>query len=324
MKSNVIIKCDVPEDVLLTIAIPTYKRFDLLKETLRSVFSLEFTIPIEVIVVDNDPDSISLTLSEMNEFSNEEFTYYKNIENYGMFDNWNQCLKLGQGKLITILHDDDLLCSNFPYELESFLKNNNTDNNISLIGFGHHLLEQREVEDKVARNVIYNISKTIFNLSRRCVEEEKVVSITLNKLFWGNIFSGTLGVVMDRKKALSISGFDKNMYPVSDYDFWVRWVQKYGPIKYNKTKVSYYRVLNNESMRPEVISDFINKNYALRLRIIKDNPQLINQKNNAIYLKKLDTFSFNIAWSKGRNYKLGLFGTINYIYLKLRCSVFRK
>ncbi|EIR00324.1 glycosyltransferase-like domain protein [Yersinia pestis PY-05] len=32
---------------------------------------------------------------------------------------------------------------------------------------------------------------------------------------------------MDRNKALSISGFDERNYPVSDYDFWIRWIQKY-------------------------------------------------------------------------------------------------
>ncbi|WP_145500740.1 glycosyltransferase family 2 protein, partial [Yersinia bercovieri] len=122
MKSNTIIDRSCDDDVLLTIAIPTYKRFELLKETLRSVFSLEFNIPIEVIVVDNDPDNSELVLSEMKEFEHCDFIYYKNIENYGMFGNWNQCLNLGRGKLITILHDDDLLCANFPYELERFLK----------------------------------------------------------------------------------------------------------------------------------------------------------------------------------------------------------
>ncbi|WP_016604293.1 glycosyltransferase, partial [Yersinia pestis] len=89
----------------------------LLKETLKSVFSLEFNIPVEVIVVDNDPEHPELVLSEMAEFERYDFIYYKNIENYGMFGNWNQCLNLGRGKLITILHDDDLLCANFPREL---------------------------------------------------------------------------------------------------------------------------------------------------------------------------------------------------------------
>nr|ACV52998.1 putative glycosyl transferase [Yersinia pseudotuberculosis] len=324
MKSNIIIDNSNSDDVLLTIAIPTYKRFGLLKETLKSVFSLEFNIPIEVIIVDNDPEHPELVLSEMAEFECHDFIYYKNIENYGMFGNWNQCLNLGRGKLITILHDDDLLCVNFPRELERFLKEHGCHDDIPLIGFGHHLLDQRKSEDKVNKNILYKISKKIFNAFRKYIIKPKVVSITLDEIFWGNIFCGTLGVVMDRNKALSISGFDEKNYPVSDYDFWIRWIQKYGPIKYNKTKVSYYRILDNESMRPDVISDFIIKNYNLRMRIINENPSLISQKANVSYLKKLDEYSFNIAWRKGGSYNLGFFGTIQYIYIKIRCGILKR
>ncbi|PVF22106.1 glycosyltransferase family 2 protein, partial [Yersinia pestis] len=167
MKSNIIIDNSNSDDVLLTIAIPTYKRFGLLKETLKSVFSLEFNIPVEVIVVDNDPEHPELVLSEMAEFERYDFIYYKNIENYGMFGNWNQCLNLGRGKLITILHDDDLLCANFPRELERFLKEHGCHDDIPLIGFGHHLLDQRKSEDKVNKNILYKISKNIFNIYQK-------------------------------------------------------------------------------------------------------------------------------------------------------------
>ncbi len=165
MKSNIIIDNSNSDDVLLTIAIPTYKRFGLLKETLKSVFSLEFNIPVEVIVVDNDPEHPELVLSEMAEFERYDFIYYKNIENYGMFGNWNQCLNLGRGKLITILHDDDLLCANFPRELDRFLKEYSCHDDIPLIGFGHYLLDQRKSEDKVNKNILYKISKKNLMLS---------------------------------------------------------------------------------------------------------------------------------------------------------------
>lgn len=101
------------KDILLSITIPTFKRFSLLKETLRSVFENQFSFPVEVIIVDNDPENEEQALEEMSEFSINEFRYYKNTQNYGMFGNWNQCLTLARGKYITILHDDDLLKKNF-------------------------------------------------------------------------------------------------------------------------------------------------------------------------------------------------------------------
>jgi len=84
-----------------------------LKETLNSVFALNFSFPVEILIVDNDPEQIDLALKEMAEFSGKEFTFYKNDQNLGMFGNWNQCLSLAKGKYITILHDDDILLKEF-------------------------------------------------------------------------------------------------------------------------------------------------------------------------------------------------------------------
>ncbi len=72
-----------------------------------------------------------------------------------------------------------------------------------------------------------------------------------------------------------------------------------------------------KSMRPDVISDFIIKNYNLRMRIINENPSLISQKANVSYLKKLDEYSFNIAWRKGGSYNLGFWGLFSTYILKL-------
>ncbi|HHB1471757.1 TPA: glycosyltransferase [Yersinia enterocolitica] len=323
MNSISIINSSYKGDVILTIAIPTFRRFDLLKETLKSVFSLKFNIPIEIIIVDNDPENLELALLEMSVFKNNDFTYYKNIKNYGMFNNWNQCLNLGKGKLITILHDDDLLCTNFPYELEHFLDIYESYDNIPLIGFGHYLLEQRDNEDKVKKNTLYKVSKLLFNFYNGYVQNEKIISITLKEMLWGNKFSGTLGVVMDRDKALSISGFDAKLYPVSDYDFWIRWIQKYGEIKYKNTKIAYYRVRNNESMKPEVISEFINKSFELRMKVIKETKSLYSLKNNIVDLKNLEEYSYNVNWGKKNNYQLSVLDTINYIYLKIKLIIYR-
>nr|ADI59428.1 paratofuranose glycosyltransferase [Yersinia pseudotuberculosis] len=323
MKSNIIIDNSNSDDVLLTIAIPTYKRFDLLKETLRSVFLLEFNIPIEVIIVDNDPDCSELVLLEMDEFKNECFVYYKNAENYGMFGNWNQCLNLGRGKLITILHDDDLLCENFPYEIEGYLKGVDLNSDIPLVGFGFNILEQRGGKDKVDKNIIYKIIKDIFCFYKKHNKKNKTISISLRDLFWGNIFSGTLGVVMERQKALSISGFNDKLYPVSDYEFWIRWIENYGVIKFVNTQVSYYRIRENESMKPEIISKFIEKNYDLRMRIIKGKSNFIENEKDVFLLKKMDEYSFNIAWNRKDNYNLGWLDTLKFICLKFRCVITR-
>ena len=39
--------------------------------------------------------------------------YYKNVQNIGLFGNWNRCFQLACGKWVVLLHDDDLIFDDF-------------------------------------------------------------------------------------------------------------------------------------------------------------------------------------------------------------------
>lgn len=312
MESNCLIDNSNEGPVLLTIAIPTYKRFSLLKETLRSVFSLEFSIPIEVIVVDNDPGNEENVFIEMNEFKNLTYKYYKNKENYGMFGNWNQCLKLGEGKYITILHDDDLLLNNFAHCVENCIN----DFNFPIFGFNHRILDERDINAKVKKNLIYTVAKKLFHKIKKTSDESKVISLDIKDLFWGNIFMGTLGVIMLRENALLLSGFDEKKYPIADYEFWCRWTRKFGSIHYFNIEVSCYRIRENESMKSEVINAFIEENCKLRMDIAQNNDSF--KYKDILLLKKIDKLSFNFNWRKKDDYKMTINDMFYYIYLKLK------
>ncbi|CNF07384.1 TPA: glycosyltransferase [Yersinia enterocolitica] len=326
MKSNAIIDSGLSDDVLLTIAIPTYKRFDLLKETLRSVFALKFNIPIEIIIVDNDPTSVKLALSEMDEFKNEKFTYYKNIENYGMFDNWNQCLNLGRGRLITILHDDDLLNSNFATELESYLSKEERVRPIEFISFGSYILEQRVTELNADGNILYILGKKIFKVLSKWKHSFKkdsdITCVNLRDIFWSNPFTGTLAIVMDREKALRLGGFDANLYPVADYDFWIRWIQNYGTLKRKNIKVAHYRILENDSLKPETASAMINSNLNLRTRMIQENQDLSVKKSDAYLIKKMEEITNHIR-NRKVGHKVSSYDVANFYWLMIKYDVIK-
>lgn len=130
-----------PKAPLFTIAIPTYRRIDTLKEALDSAINQHYPIttngggvdkldsalystkfaesdtsnPYEIIVVENCDDftAISQTQKFLLENYAGKITYYKNKRNLGLFGNWNQCLKLAKGKWVCILHDDDILLPNY-------------------------------------------------------------------------------------------------------------------------------------------------------------------------------------------------------------------
>ena len=102
-------KIKLIENFSITIAIPTYKRHDLLKIALESAINQKGIDNFEVIVIDNDPTRGCKTELLMNNYIDSKVTYYKNEENIGMVGNWNRCISMSRSNYITILNDDDWL-----------------------------------------------------------------------------------------------------------------------------------------------------------------------------------------------------------------------
>jgi glycosyltransferase involved in cell wall biosynthesis len=252
---------------ILSIAIPTYKRFDLLAETLESVFALHFDFPVEVLVVDNDPSDDARALQEIARFRDHQFVYYKNVENMGMFGNWNQGIGLARGKYVTILHDDDLLLPAFAAELNARLMQREAES-ISILAFQVAILDQRENRPRlIPKGRIVDAQSLPAPLGRGGV---KTRIKGTRDFFFSNPFCGTLGVVMRRDVALSIGGFDPSWFPIADYEFWCRWVASIGKIPIVSETVGLYRMRQNESMVPQTRSAFVTKSRELRSRMILD------------------------------------------------------
>jgi glycosyltransferase involved in cell wall biosynthesis len=115
---------DAVTDAKITICIPTYKRKNLLRESLESAVGQNTGIPYRIIVVDNDSDFSNMEVLEIVKlFPEKIIAYYKNREGLGMNGNWNRCAVLAKTKYIGFLHDDDLLSDNYITELSRILKN---------------------------------------------------------------------------------------------------------------------------------------------------------------------------------------------------------
>jgi len=117
--------CDVESNLIydgckdlkpeITVAIPTFRRPDLLRESVKSALTQETSVVYEVIVVDNEQDGnwSELVDEVLAEFMPANLRLFRNSKNIGMFGNWNRCISLARGKWVTILNDDDLLFSGF-------------------------------------------------------------------------------------------------------------------------------------------------------------------------------------------------------------------
>lgn len=100
----------------VSFCIATYKRTEILAETLRSIQKQEFQ-NFEVVVSDNDPEQTSRSVVE--NFGDNRFKYYYNKINVGMVKNFNLALSHATGEYVVMLADDDPPYGNFLSELHT-------------------------------------------------------------------------------------------------------------------------------------------------------------------------------------------------------------
>lgn len=108
---------------LLTIAIPTYNRRDLLKRALESIVP-QLNSKIEVLVSDNASDDGT---DEMIVQSFPMVRYIKNEINKGADYNFLQCYREAKGKYVILLGSDDRMSAGAIDYLTDFLEKNNYD-----------------------------------------------------------------------------------------------------------------------------------------------------------------------------------------------------
>jgi glycosyltransferase involved in cell wall biosynthesis len=223
------------ESPLVTIAIPTYKRPEMLREAIDSALNQDDFKDYEIIVVDNDAECSSedsMTEQLIKSYKNPKILYYKNEENLGIYGNWNRCLELARGKWYTMLHDDDLLLKDFLKEIFNIFEKNPK---ISCIKARHFILDQRvNAKKKNLKENLKNFRKKI----RKYNDLDFLIS---------NPIGGPVGIVMDRDKAIGIGGFNEEFYPSSDYVFFTNYCIKHDLYYFNKVLCNY-RISKNESL----------------------------------------------------------------------------
>lgn len=115
---------------VLTIVVPTFNRYELLKRCLNSIKLQKTDINFEVIVIDNNPEHLtkSPVLEIIKQLQDDRFLYYVNSTNVGGIGNWNSGFNLAYGEWIALVHDDDILNANWTAVMNRTLEGlNNVD-----------------------------------------------------------------------------------------------------------------------------------------------------------------------------------------------------
>jgi len=256
---------------LVTIAIPTFNRLHLLIKAVASAIAQDFDLPVEVIVVDNDPASTNCAalLERLPQLRSANFRYYRNPENLGMFGNWNRCIELGQGTWHTLLNDDDLLDPDFCARMFAAFE---AQPEFDALICRKRTLDQRQGEQRQgATTPAPASSRKGKAVLRRAYLEARFHGRTArhlpaNKFFFGSLVGNTVGLVARKDQLLAGGGYQPEDYPSADQYFMARLASRHrlGEVRHILASI---RIAENESARPEVIRGFILRNQQLRERM---------------------------------------------------------
>jgi glycosyltransferase involved in cell wall biosynthesis len=199
---------------LVTIAIPAFSRPALLELALRSAFAQTSPARVEVIVCDDG--LLPQTRTVVDRYRHLGVRYHENRPALGGVGNWNRCLSEARGKWVTVLHEDDIL---FPWFVESVTPR---------LRAGVSAVSMAAVRGAEPPAMAAPGPSTGARLYRPAY-------------FVKSSMSPFPGVMVHRRTALRIGGFDPSWGPVADYEFWYRLAQA-GRVEVLGATGAFYRI----------------------------------------------------------------------------------
>jgi len=232
------------EKELISIIIPTFKREDILGETLDSILSQTYK-NIEVILVSDGPSKETKTLTD--QYRDDRLKYFELPENSGRpAVARNYGLRKARGKFIALCDDDDIWQKNKIENQWQILKK---DSSIKLTSSNAQLFPIRETDVFVSKLFSKRIGYNYLLNNKNCI-------ITSSVLFLREVYD-------------EIGGMDESMKlkSVEDYDYWLQIVKKWdNSIYFYNSNLLKYRVNHDKILERANQELSINKRVILVLQ----------------------------------------------------------
>ena len=99
-------------DANITVAIPTFGRSELIKQTLHSVLNQLGTVKYKLVVVSNDSEDsdCSEIIKILNQSKDIDSKVFRNLINVGMIENWNKCFEFANTEYVIFQSTDHVEC----------------------------------------------------------------------------------------------------------------------------------------------------------------------------------------------------------------------
>lgn len=225
------------ENTDVSIMIPTYKRPELLEKAVRSAISQKTNYSVEIVIVDNDPETVANYIEGfLARINDSRVCYAKNAENIGMFGNWNRCIELSDSEWLIILNDDDELKENY---IEEMMRAATSISDCKALCCRHHLIDDNGL---------------LIQAKEINAKHDKTVRITMEDLYLMQPID-IMGCLFNKSAALKLGGFNGDLFPCSDAIFLLGMCAEKG-LYFNTKKLFRYRWAVNESQKPETRIDF--------------------------------------------------------------------
>ena len=245
-------------DPVLSICIPTFRRPDFLAESVASALAQDWNGAIEILVIDNDPESqgVERLLADLPELATANFRYYVNGENIGQAGNWNRSIELGRGAWHTMLHDDDLLLPQFAGTMMAALAANPDMDGIICRKrlFGPNGYEQTSRKRELAK-------RAFLEARFRGAETRRYRPA---RFFWAS--GNPVGLVARKADLIALGGYQPEEYPIFDHHLQLRFSVRY---RFHESRhiLASIRLFENEWMRPDVVRSVITRFHSLRMNM---------------------------------------------------------
>lgn len=256
----------------VTIAIPTYKRPKLLKETLDSAINQVNYSDYDIIVVDNNPTRGCETEKLMLSYNNPRVSYYKNVENIEIIGNWNRLYTLAKGEYVVMLHDDDLLYPDFLEIMGSIIDKNNDKYDAFYPSF--EILDMRkntEIPQRTQPSTYY-------------LQDLKLIDF-----LWSNIVGPPVGLCYKKDSFLKLGGFKPDFFAAPDYEFYVRHVYHFSACKVHGRPLCVYRIAENNSFKTDILLGIVECDTAVKKEILATYE---NRLLNFLWLRYINVFAY--------------------------------
>ena len=188
---------------LWSVMIPTYNCANYLRETLESVLSQDpgpEYMQIEVIddcSTKDDPEKVVW------EVGRGRVDFSRQWENVGATKNFNTCVSRSTGRLIHILHGDDIVFPDFYKKISECFE---IDDNIGAV---------------VTRAIIINENSAWISINELLTSYEGIINDFLSDIYIKS-FILTPGIVIRRSIYEHIGGFNENLSHTTDWEMWIR------------------------------------------------------------------------------------------------------